>query len=122
MYAWSYRNPRIEISNKFAISDKIAGGDLTRSGFGFSYVAFSRDDDYYICGERDSYSLIDNRMFLDFDRSVNNTLLEVKGKNPFFTPDGKLVLTILNNTLRAYFIEPETIFNHYTRELRKNRY
>lgn len=114
-YAWSYRNPKIEISNKFAISGKIAGGDLTSSGYKFSYITFSKDDNYYVCGEKDNFSLVDNRMFMDFDRSINNTMMEIRGEKPFFTADGKYLLTIINNGFRVYLIDPETIFTIYNR-------
>jgi WD40 repeat protein len=113
-YAFSYVNPRIELSNKYDVSRKIAGGDLKESGFGFSYLSLSKDDEFYLCGESETFKLIDNKMALRFDYSLNNTLLNIEGSKPFFTHDGKYVLAIAGNTFRYYFIDYVAINEIYS--------
>ena len=106
----SYRNPKIEINNKYELT-KESSNEGMRGRSGFGYLTFSREDRNYICGEKDKYYLIDNRLTFKFDNSANFTLIELEGNKPFFTSDGKYILTIEGKRFRTYFIDQEAIYN-----------
>lgn len=106
----SYRNPRIEISNRYVLANESQDEGMYGSS-GFSYATFSKEDDNYIYGENNNYFLIDNRLTFKFDKSSNFALLDLEGTKPFFTTDGKYIITILGETFRTYFIDQNAIYN-----------
>jgi WD40 repeat protein len=111
----SYKNPKIEISNKYVLTKESQDEGMHGSS-GFSYLTFSREDNNYICGEKDKYFLIDNRLTFKFDNSANLTLLDLEGSKPFFTTDGKYILTITGKKFRTYFIDQNAIYNKTFKE------
>jgi hypothetical protein len=110
-YSMDSRNPDINgfIRNQYAISIS-AIKDFNYLP-GFSYLLFSKEDNYFICAERNDYFLVDNRMIFEYERAGNFILLQLKGNKPFFTNDGKYIFSIEGRTFREYLIDLETILS-----------
>ncbi len=77
----------------------------------FDYVRFSPDKKYLACAFGDDVSLISRVIFRHTDYALFNNyrLLQMSGKEPFFSSDGKYIYTITGRQLESWFIDTETI-------------
>jgi WD40 repeat protein len=108
-YAHYFRTPVTEIRNKYSISGNLPENDSGDFHLGFSYITFSNDDHYYICGDEDSYYLMDNWNVFENEIKLGWTLMEIKGSHPFFSHDGKYILSPSKMRIRVYIIDLEAI-------------
>ena len=82
-------------------------GEINR----FDYLRFSPDKKYLAYASGEDVSLISRIIFRHTDYALFNNyrLLQMGGKKPFFSPDGRYIYTISGNSLESWFIDIETI-------------
>jgi len=77
----------------------------------FDYIRFSPDKKFLVYAFGDDVSLISRLIFRHTDYALFNNyrLLQMNGKKPFFSPDGKYIYIISGSRLESWFIDIETI-------------
>jgi hypothetical protein len=111
IYSEEFRNPdpRGRIRNIYGISNAAIKSYNYMSGF--SYLSFSREDNFFASGDQNQYYLVENRLSFEYEKAHNFILLNLKGSKPFFTNDGKAIFSIEGKTLLKYLIDVDTILN-----------
>jgi hypothetical protein len=77
----------------------------------FDYINCSPDNNYLLVSKRDEDFLLSRTFYMKSDYALTNNyqLLQIYGREPFFSPDGKYIYSNCGNHLESWYIDVETI-------------